>query len=195
MLYCTFNIKFFVYTLVLNKKVKIIWSFFMPLYEYECDSCMEDYNNDIDELVAKLNKTTANKIFKRNKNFCYIEITDREKKETIIELGEKDVRDTRRFLYNLDKGKSLYLELKNFRFSELITDKEDEKKVKCPLCNKKKDVRRIFSTFKAIFDDKNKRAPRPGDDLKFHMDYKVMKDEEKASNWVGQDHLNQYFNR
>nr|NIQ14117.1 hypothetical protein [Candidatus Dadabacteria bacterium] len=52
-----------------------------------------------------------------------------------------------------------------------------------------------FSTFKAIFDDKNKRAPRPGDDLKFHMDYKVMKDEERASDWVGQDHLNQYFNR
>ena len=167
----------------------------MPLYEYECDSCMTDYNHDIDQLVAKLNKTNANKIFKRNNNFCYIEITDKEKNETVVELGEKDVIDTRRFLYNLDKGKSLYLELKNFRFSELITNKEEEKKVKCPLCNKKKHVRRIFSTFKAIFDDKNKRAPRPGDDLKFHMDYKVMKDEERASNWVGQDHLNQYFNR
>ncbi len=53
----------------------------------------------------------------------------------------------------------------------------------------------MFSTFKAIFDDKNKREPRPGDDLKFHMDYKVQKDEERASSWVGQDYLNQYFNR
>ena len=46
----------------------------MPLYEYECDSCMESYNTDIDSLVAKLTKTNARKIFKQNSNFCYIEV-------------------------------------------------------------------------------------------------------------------------
>jgi hypothetical protein len=56
-------------------------------------------------------------------------------------------------------------------------------------------VRRVFSTFKAIFDDKNKRAPRPGDELRWHLEYKQQKDEEINSEWVGQDYLNQYFQR
>ena len=33
----------------------------MPLFEYECDKCMDGYNRDIDALVAKLNKTNATK--------------------------------------------------------------------------------------------------------------------------------------
>ena len=163
----------------------------MPLYEYECDKCMEEYNKDIDALVDNLNKKNAEKTIKNNPNFTFIEIQEKNKKS--VSVGEKDSPNIRRFKYTIDK-KILYMELKNFRFSELITDKEDEKSLSCPVCNDKKSVRRVFSTFRAIFDDKNKRAPRPGDDLKFHMDYKVQKDEEQQ-NWVGQDHLNQYFNR
>ena len=55
-------------------------------------------------------------------------------------------------------------------------------------------VRRVFSTFKAIFDDKSKRPPGPGDELRWHMEYKQQKDEEMRNNWVGGDHLGQYFN-
>lgn len=165
----------------------------MPLYEYECDSCMQTYNSDIDALVNKLNKTNATKTLKKNPNISFIEVTEKGKKGFTV--GKKDTPNIRRFRYTIDKKKVLYMELKNFRFSELITDKSDEKNLSCPLCNKGKSVRRVFSTFKAIFDDKNKRAPRPGDDIKFHMDYKVQKDEEQKSNWVGQDYLNQYFNR
>ena len=164
----------------------------MPLYEYECDSCMQEYNDNIDNLVKKLNKTNAAKTIKKNPNISYIEVTEKGKEG--FALGEKDTPNIRRFKYSLDKNKVLYMELKNFRFSELVNDKDDEKKIVCPLCSKKKPVRRVFSTFRAILDDKNKRAPRPGDDIKFHMDYKVQKDEEQQ-NWVGQDHLNQYFNR
>ena len=164
----------------------------MPLYEYECDSCMQEYNDNIDNLVKKLSKTNAEKTIKKNPNISFIEVTEKGKKGFV--LGEKDTPNIRRFKYSLDKNKVLYMELKNFRFSELINDKEEEKKITCPLCSKKKSVRRVFSTFRAILDDKNKRAPRPGDDIKFHMDYKVQKDEEQQ-NWVGQDHLNQYFNR
>ena len=166
----------------------------MPLYEYECDTCVNEYNSDIDSLVEKLNKTNASKIIKKNPNFCFIEVTNKKKKKDSFSLGNKNESGIRRFKYTID-DKVLYLELKDFKFSELIYDKKDEKKLSCPLCNKKKGVRRIFSTFKAIFDDKSKRAPKPGDDIKFHMDYKVQKDEERASSWVGQDHLNQYFNR
>ncbi len=164
----------------------------MPLYEYECDSCMEAYNKDIDALVEKLNKKNATNTIKNNPNISFIEIQEKDKKG--FSIGEKDTPNIRRFKYSID-NKLLYMELKNFRFSELITNKEDEKGLSCPLCKKSKSVRRVFSTFRAIFDDKNKRAPKPGDDLKFHMDYKVQKDEEQQQNWVGQDHLNQYFQR
>ncbi len=156
---------------------------------------MESYNTDIDSLVAKLTKTNARKIFKRNRNFCYIEVTSDKSGKVFFELGERDVRGARRFRYKLDNGKVLYLELMNFRFDHLVygDDKQDE--VKCPLCDDSETVRRVFSTFKAIFDDKNKRAPGPGDELRWHLEYKQQKDEEIASDWVGQDHLNQYFNR
>ena len=166
----------------------------MPLFEYECDECMDRYNKDIDALVEKLNKTNASKIKKNNSGILCIEVTN-DKEEVLFAFGEKsNSRYVRRFMFKPKKNKVLYMELKDFKFSELIYDKEDEKGLACPACESK-NIRRIFSTFKAIFDDKSKRAPRPGDDIKWHMDYKVQKDEEKASDWVGQEHLNQYFNR
>ena len=167
----------------------------MPLYEYECDSCMKRYNTDIDNLVEKLTKTNASRIFKKNPNFCYVEVTADKKGKRYFELGEKGISGARRFRYKLPSGKVLYLELRNFRFSELMSADDDKSKVKCPLCRKSKKVRRVFSTFKAIFDDKNKRAPGPGDELRWHLEYKQQKDEEIASDWVGQEHLGQYFNR
>lgn len=167
----------------------------MPLFEYECDSCMDGYNRDIDALVAKPSKTNATKVKKNNAGILYVEITDDEKRKQIFALGEKsNRRGPRRFQYKISKNKVLYLELKDFRFSSLVLDEKDEKDLTCPNCNSKKP-RRIFSTFKAIFDDKSKRAPGPGDELRWHMEYKEQKDEEQKSDWVGQEHLNQYFNR
>lgn len=167
----------------------------MPLFEYECDSCMDGYNRDIDALVAKLNKTNATKIKKNNSGILYVEVTDDEKRKQVFTLGEKsNRRGPRRFQYKVSKNKVLYLELKDFRFSSLVMDEKDEKGLACPVCNSKKP-RRVFSTFKAIFDDKSKRAPGPGDELRWHLEYKEQKDEEQRNDWVGQEHLNQYFNR
>ena len=167
----------------------------MPLFEYECDKCMDGYNRDIDALVAKLNKTNANKIKKNNDGILYIEVTDGEKNKELFSIGKKsNRRGPRRFRYTLDNKKVLYLELKDFRFSSLVMEEEDEKDLECPVCQSK-EPRRIFSTFKAIFDDKSKRAPGPGDELRWHMEYKEQKDEEQRNDWVGQEHLNQYFNR
>lgn len=165
----------------------------MPLFEYECDKCIEKYNRDIDALVARLNKTNAARIMKENPGFLYIEVADDDKNKLIFMLGEKGAgKSARRFRYKL-KNKILYLELKNFRFSSLVYNNEEDKDLKCPLCGTK-DVRRVFSTFKAIFDDKSKRAPRRGDELRWHLEYKEQKDEEMRNDWVGQEHLNQYFN-
>ena len=101
----------------------------MPLYEYECDSCMKTYNKDIDALVEKLNKKNATNTIKNNPNISFIEIQEKDKKG--FSIGEKDIPNIRRFKYSID-NKILYMELKNFRFSELITNKEDEKGLGCP---------------------------------------------------------------
>ncbi len=181
-----------VYTGIAVILYKLVTEKTMPLYEYECDSCMQNYNDDIDVLVQKLNKTNASRVIKKNPNISFIEV--KEEGKNGFSIGKKNTPSIRRFIHKINK-KILYMELKNFRFSELITEKGDEKDLVCPLCKDGRSIRRVFSTFKAIFDDKNKRAPRPGDDIKFHMDYKVQKDEEMRNDWVGQDHLNQYFNR
>ena len=97
----------------------------------------------------------------------------------------------------MDKNKYLFLELRDFRFTELFfQDEEVPVSVVCPCDKRCKDVVRIFSPFKAIFEKRGglkDRAPAPGDPVQWHKDYKIMKDEEQASNWVGQDHLDQYF--
>jgi len=181
--------------LVIISSLLIAGSDKMPLFEYDCDKCIEKYNRDIDALVAKLNKTNAAKIKKENPGFLYIEVTDGDKNKQLFALGERGTsRSAKRFRYKLDNNKILYLELKNFRFSSLVYEKDEDKDLKCPLCGTK-DVRRVFSTFKAIFEDKSKRAPRRGDELRWHLEYKEQKDEEMRNDWVGQEHLNQYFNR
>ncbi len=167
----------------------------MPLFEYECDACIDEFNADISALVEKLTKSNASKIMKKNPKFYYIEVYDDKKDKMVFTLGEKGKSYIRRFRYKLKNDKILYLELKNFKFSELIYDKEEEKDLICPACNQGGKIRRVYSTFKAIFDDKNKRAPGPKDELRWHLEYKQQKDEEIASEWVGYDYLNQYFNR
>jgi hypothetical protein len=166
----------------------------MPVYEYECDACIEEYNSDISALVEKLNKSNASRIMKKNPKFYYIEVYDDKKDKLMFALGEKGRPNIRRFRYKLKNNKVLYLELKNFKFSELIYDREEEKNLACPLCKRGDKIRRVPSLFKAILDDKSKRAPRPGDELRYHLEYKQMKDEEIASSWVGYDYLDQYFN-
>lgn len=166
----------------------------MPVYEYECDGCIEEFNSDISVLVKSLNKTNASKIMKKNPKFYYIEVSSDKNDRTMFALGEKGKYGARGYRYKLEKNRILYIELKNFKFSELIYDKEEEKNLICPSCKRSDKVRRIYSTFKAIFDNKDKRAPRQGDELAYHLDYKKKMDEEIKNEWVGPEHLNQYFN-
>ncbi len=166
----------------------------MPVYEYECDGCIEEFNSDISALVKRLNKINASKIMKTNPKFYYVEVSNDKKGKTMFALGEKGKYGARRYRYKLEKDKILYIELKNFKFSELIYDREEEKNLICPSCKKGDKVRRLYSMFRAIFDNKDKRAPHPGDELAYHLDYKKKMDEEISSSWVGQDYLNQYFN-
>ena len=168
----------------------------MPVYEFECRDCMLTYNKEIDKLVKNLNKKYAEKLAKKNTNFKYIELLNPKNDKTIFSVGKEGNKGIRRFRYKLDEKKFLYLELIDFKFSELFFEGDSIEDISCPCDKNCKNIERIFSPFKAIFEKRggqNDRAPKPGDPLQWHKDYKIMKDEEQASNWVGKDHLNQYF--
>jgi len=168
----------------------------MPVYEFECRDCMTSCNKGIDALVKNLDKTHATKLIKSNSNFLYIEVLNPKNDKKIFSAGKEGEKGIRRFRYKIDDKKFLYIELKDWRFSELFFQDESQENVECPNNNKCKEVVRIFSPFKAIFEKRgglNDRAPKPGDPIQWHKDYKTMKDEEVASTYVGQDYLNQYF--
>jgi len=161
----------------------------MPLYEYECEKCVDRFNRDISRLVKRLNRKNASEILRENPGFLSIEVAGEKTGDTLFSLGEKSPsRYVRRFRYVLEGGKVLSLELRDFKFSELMSPQDPPPE--CPSCGGRK-VKKLFSTFKAVFDRRN-RAPGPGDELAWHKDYKIQKDEEQR-NWVGQDNLNQYF--
>ena len=165
----------------------------MPIYEYECEKCAGRFNGDISKLVRRLTRKNASAISKDNPGFLYIEVSKENGENPVFSIGERTnprLRGARRFRYSLDGGKTLYLELKDFRFSEIVDTGDPAPP--CPSCGSGK-AKRVFSTFKAVFD-KRDREPGPGDDIGWHKDYKIQKDEEQQ-NWVGQDSLNQYFKR
>ena len=122
----------------------------MPVYEFECRDCMTTYNKEIDKLVKNLNKKYAEGLSKKNKNFKYIELLNPKTEKTVFSVGKEGNKGIRRFRYKLDEKKFLYLELVDFKFSELFFEGDKVENVKCP-CNKKcKDITRVFSPFKAI---------------------------------------------
>ena len=79
----------------------------MPLYEFECRDCMKKYNKDITELSKSLDKKTAQKIMKRNKNFLYVEVQNIKNEKTIFELGKDRNKGSKRFRYRMEKDKLL----------------------------------------------------------------------------------------
>ena len=61
------------------------------------------------------------KVFqKKNKNFKYIELLNPKTEKTVFSVGKEGNKGIRRFRYKLDEKKFLYLELVDFKFSELF---------------------------------------------------------------------------
>ena len=56
----------------------------MPVYEFECRTCMRAYNKEIDKLVKNLTKKYAENLAKKNKNFKYIELLNPKNEKTKI---------------------------------------------------------------------------------------------------------------
>ncbi|NIP37740.1 MAG: hypothetical protein GWO07_01585 [Candidatus Dadabacteria bacterium] len=84
---------------------------------------------------------------------------DLEKQDLVAEYGKKN-DDGSVLDFYLDEGtKAVLFNSEEFRFTDLIYDESDEKKIKCPFCKSKK-LEKVFSSF-AFTSDLSTDMPKP----------------------------------
>lgn len=132
----------------------------MPLFEYECIPCRKNVDDSLNAIRKGVAKKLVSELVKKHDNINHIGVLDLEAEEVLAEHGKRD-RDAVDLSYYIHDGTTLVLFnlKKNFRFSELIYDPEDEKKLKCPLCGTKK-VEKVVSSF-AFTSDLSTDMPKP----------------------------------
>ena len=108
----------------------------MPLYEFECKSCKNNLMKALGLIEKKHDKKSLLNIIKKYKNLNGIQIIDLKSEKLIQSEGAREEADVEIDLY-IEEGKKMVLfYATNFRFSELIFDEEDEKKISTNCCKK-----------------------------------------------------------
>jgi len=131
----------------------------MPLYEYECIKCRNKLEKALTAIEKKPDKKTAQSVVKKYDTIHSVEIVDLDEKELLAQAGERDDKCPD-FDFYFDQGSLMVLvNMDRYRFSELIYEKEDEKKVEC-YCGEKKNVERVVSSF-SFTSDLSTNMPKP----------------------------------
>ena len=131
----------------------------MPLYEFECIKCRNNVNNTLKELEKSLTKKSVTDLVNKYENINAIEVVDMVDNKIVAKSG-KTSKDAVFMDFYLNEGNTLVLiNLRNYRFSELIYVPEDEKNVKCA-CGEKKNVEKVISSF-SFTSDLSTDMPRP----------------------------------
>ena len=131
----------------------------MPLYEFECKSCKNNLMKALGLIEKKHDKKSLLNIIKKYKNLNGIQIIDLKSEKLIQSEGAREEADVEIDLY-IEEGKKMVLfYATNFRFSELIFDEEDEKKISTNCC-KKGEIERVISSF-SYTSDLSTDAPKP----------------------------------
>jgi len=132
----------------------------MPLFEYECTICRSNVDDSLKQIEKKVTKKLVSELVKKYDNINHIGVLDLEKEKVVAEHGKRD-NDCVDLDFYLNEGSQLvFFNLqKNYRFSELIYEKGDEKKLKCPFCETKK-VEKVVSSF-AFTSDLCTDMPKP----------------------------------
>jgi len=131
----------------------------MPLYEFECINCRKSVESSLKQIERKVNKQILSDLVNKYNNIYRIEVIDIDNEKVIAEYGKKN--DDSSFLdFYLDEGSKVVLfNSENYRFTDLIYDENDEKKIKCPFCKSKK-LEKVFSSF-AFTSDLSTDMPKP----------------------------------
>lgn len=132
----------------------------MPLFEYECTICRNNVDDSLQQIEKNVSQKVVSDLVKKYDNINHIGVLDLEKEKVVAEHGKRD-RECVDLDFYLNEGSQLvFFNLQmNYRFSELIYDKKDEKNLKCPFCETKK-VEKVVSSF-AFTSDLCTDMPRP----------------------------------
>lgn len=132
----------------------------MPLFEYECKQCRKNVDDSLKAISKKADKKIVSELVKKHDNINHIVVYDTQKEDILGEHGNRD-QDGADLDFYLNEGTTLvFLNLgKNYRFSELIFEEEDEAKIRCPFCDTKK-VEKVVSSF-AFTSDLSTDMPKP----------------------------------
>ena len=132
----------------------------MPLFEYECTICRDNVDKSLKQIEKNATKKAVSDLVKKYDNINNIVVVDLKKEKVIAEHGKRD-KEATDLDYYLNEGTivAFFNLQRNFRFSELIYEEGDEKKVKCPFCDTKK-VEKVISSF-AFTSDLSTDMPKP----------------------------------
>ncbi|MCZ6685693.1 MAG: hypothetical protein O6849_06915 [Candidatus Dadabacteria bacterium] len=132
----------------------------MPLFEYECTICRNNVDDSLQQIEKNVSQKVVSDLVKKYDNINHIGVLDLEKEKVVAEHGKRD-RECVDLDFYLNEGSQLvFFNLQmNYRFSELIYDKKDEKNLKCPFCETKK-VEKVVSSF-AFTSDLCTDMPKP----------------------------------
>jgi len=132
----------------------------MPLFEYECTLCRDNIDRSLKQIEKNVTKKAVSDLVKKYDNINHMVVVDLEKEKVVAEHGKRDEAGVDLDFY-LNEGTTLtFFNLKkNYRFSELIYEPGDEKKIKCPFCETKK-VEKVVSSF-AFTSDLCTDMPKP----------------------------------
>ena len=132
----------------------------MPLFEYECIKCRDNIDNSLKSMEKSLTKKSVSDLVKKYDNINHIGIFDLVKEEVVTQAGDRDRECLDLDYYINDEDLLVFFNLRhNYRFSELIFEEADEKKVKCPFCDSKK-VEKVISSF-SFTSDLSTDMPQP----------------------------------
>lgn len=130
----------------------------MPLYEFECINCRKGIEDSLKQIQKKINKKVLADLVNKYDNIYRIEVIDLDNEKVIAEYGKKQGNS---FLdFYIDEGSKLVLfNSEKYRFTDLIYDESDEKRIKCPFCSSRK-LEKVFSSF-AFTSDLSTNMPKP----------------------------------
>lgn len=132
----------------------------MPLFEYECITCRKDVDDSLKSIQKKANSKIVSELVKKYDYINHIVVYDTEKEDILGEHGKRDKDGVDLDFYLNDGTILVFLNVpEHYRFSELIYEDKDEKKVKCPYCDTKK-VEKVVSSF-AFTSDLSTNMPKP----------------------------------
>ena len=133
----------------------------MPLFEYECAPCRSAIEKAAGRLMPdkKPSAAVVKETVKKTAAVNSAQIVNLKSGEVTVGAGRPKEGGQSVVRYSEDGSAMLIMNTAVFRFSELIYEDGDEKKVKCPSCGSKK-AEKVVSSF-SFTSDLSTDMPKP----------------------------------